>query len=726
MAEPGDSVDSQVAVLYASQTGTAESISHSIYEDAVKRGFNAQWHVLDDHEKFGFNQLRTVVFVVSTTGDGDPPDNSTRFWRVLRRATKGKPDAYKHLRYAILGLGDTNYSNFCNTAQRLDRQLSEAGATAFYPKGLADDATGLDDVVEPWIENLWPALQRVAACGGDQAGQTAGEDAAAPAGEKTAEKADGDQGIEQALAGMAIRDGTEAPAAAAAQALLLDFRPLTELKSFTGVARASAPVCTTVYTDAAPAATAAADPACPPWHAELSAVSDDPALTPFLATIQQSSLLTAPTALKRTLLVDLELPQPRDGGGWRAGDAFNIYAPNNAALVSALVARLGVTAADAQRPLRLEQRDPAIALPAHLQRFAESPASLRDILTWTIDLCSLPRKPLLRALAEHCADAADRQRLLFLCSREGAPTFNALRSQVPTTLDILHAFPSCAPPVARLLELLPQLAPRSYSICNAPPAAHWRIAFNVVEYELEVVDPFSDTEDAARICRRGVCTPWLEHLPPGTRILVAQRPNLNGFHLPAHNGTPDPRPVLMVGPGTGVAPFIGFLEQRAQELRQHAAAPPLTWLFFGCRDSNLDYLFKDQIQAQLDSGVLTRLSACFSRDPDARQRLGAEKYVQDAMLARQDEIADLMLNQNAMLFVCGDAKGMGKDVNDAMAAILCNYVEKHPQLVRPLLVALPASKMPVDLDATSLTKPQALQVLMQWSTQKRYVRDLWA
>ncbi|KAJ2902238.1 hypothetical protein GGI21_004583, partial [Coemansia aciculifera] len=164
-------VDSQVVFLYGSQTGNAESISYSMYEAAVKRGFSAKWHVLDDHDKIGFNDARTVVFVVSTTGDGDPPDNSARFWRVLRKATRGKEGAYSHLRFAILGLGDTNYSNFCNTAQRLDKQLLEAGATAFYPKGLADDGTGLEEVVEAWIEGLWPALARVAHCNSAEASE---------------------------------------------------------------------------------------------------------------------------------------------------------------------------------------------------------------------------------------------------------------------------------------------------------------------------------------------------------------------------------------------------------------------------------------------------------------------------------------------------------------------------------------------------------------------------
>ncbi|KAJ2850771.1 hypothetical protein IWW36_001666 [Coemansia brasiliensis] len=725
MPHTSNYIDSQVAILYASQTGNAESISYNIYEDAVKRGFSASWHVLDDYEKFKFNELRTVVFVVSTTGDGDPPDNSARFWRVLRKATRSNTSAYSHLRFTILGLGDTNYSNFCNTAQRLDKQLLAAGATAFYPKGLADDATGLEETVEPWIDGLWPALAQVAQCS----------------------QQDVDQATDQ-LSKLDVSTDAQEPEATKvqiSQPLLLDFQHMAQLTSITGVPRASAPVCSVVYVDEKSPrdiSSGAVDMvSCPPWYKDLlNSNCNDPSLTPFISTIVSAKQITAPEALKRTLVMDLELSDTDSQhvkGCWRAGDAFNIYAPNDTALVAAIIAKLGIKAHDAQRPLHLEKKDAKMELPAHLRRFTTAAASIQDILLWSVDLSSLPRKPLLRALAEYCSENSDRQRLLYLCSKQGLKTFEALRAHMPTILDLLHAFPSCTPPPERLIELLPPLAPRSYSICNAPQmdATKWRIAFNVVEYELEIEDPFSRSEDSSsaapalhRVSRRGVCTPWLEQLAKSgskSRILVAKRPNLNAFHLPALADIPQ-RPVLMVGPGTGVAPFIGFLEQRFKELQQSADAAPFTWLFFGCRSSVLDYLFKADIQQFVDNKTLSRLSVCFSRDSDARAQLAAEKYVQDAMLKHADEIADLMLNQNALLFVCGDAKGMGKDVNDALATIVCMYAAKHPHIIPSLLESLPKSKLPVDLDASQLSKAQALQVLMQWSVQKRYVRDLWA
>ncbi|KAJ2030209.1 hypothetical protein H4S03_007138 [Coemansia sp. S3946] len=734
-----DFVDSQVTFLYASQTGNAESISYSMYEEAAKRGFNAKWHVLDDHEKFGFNEVQTAVFVVSTTGDGDPPDNSARFWRILRKATRGKSMAYSHLRYAILGLGDTNYSNFCNTAQRLDKQLLEAGATAFYPKGLADDGTGLEEVVESWIEGLWPALARVAQCAPCEAAEagvsseadaeaavslevevSGSSEAAAPADLGAEASGSPEAGaLSAGLAGLALDSNTSTSNSSGAhQPLVLDFRAMESLKAITGTPRVPSAVCEMAPVDGSAEKNTpplAKDLACPPWYAALTEDSwDDASLAPFLATLQSTTQLTSSEALKRTLLVELSLSgADHVHGSWQAGDSFNIYAPNDEGLVRALLERLSVSADEGRRPVALRKRDAGIELPTHLARFASAPASLFDILLWACDVCAAPRKQTLRALADHCTEIVDRDRLLFLSSRQGGAVFDELRRQAPTTLDLLQAFPSCRPPAERLLELLPPLAPRSYSICNAPTAAadKWRFAFNVVEYCIQVEGPDASTLE---LPRRGVCTPWLERLPCAQRILVAKRRNVSEFRMPAG---PDQRPVIMVGPGTGVAPFIGFLEQRAQQLATAAAtgvspeAAPLMWLFFGCRSRLHDFLFSTQLEQWQAEGVLSRLSTCFSRDS-----LSGPKYVQHAMAQHEDELMHLLLAQNALLYVCGDAKGMGKDVNDALADMLCRYSVKHPEYFDVL----------ADVDTKQLSKVQALQVLMRWSTERRYLRDLWA
>ncbi|KAJ2816508.1 hypothetical protein FBU31_006550, partial [Coemansia sp. 'formosensis'] len=485
------------------------------------------------------------------------------------------------------------------------------------------------------------------------------------------------------LAGLTLDSDPSISNTNAPQPLVLDFRAMESLKAISGAPRVPSAVCeiSPVDVSAECSAPLAENLACPPWHTALTGVDlgdDDASLVPFLATLQSTTQLTSPEALKRTLLVELSLGGANHvHGSWQAGDSFNIYAPNDEILVKRLLERLTVGAEEAHRPVAIRKRDAAaIELPAHLARFATAPASVFDILMWSCDVCTAPRKQTLRALADHCTEAIDRDRLLFLSSRQGVAVFDELRRQAPTTLDLLYSFPSCLPPVERLLELLPPLAPRSYSICNAPNAAAaaadtWRFAFNVVEYCIQVEGPDATT---LPLRRRGVCTPWLERLLYGQRILVAKRRNTSEFRMPA---APDQRPVIMIGPGTGVAPFIGFLEQRAQELTAAGVSPeaaPLMWLFFGCRNRLHDFLFRPQLEQWQSKGILGRLSTCFSRDS-----LDGPKYVQHVMAQHEDELMGLLFTQNALLFVCGDAKGMGRDVNDALADMLCRYSLNHPE-----------------------------------------------
>merc|ERR1711936_1074972 len=100
------------------------------------------------------------VIISSTTGDGEQPENVIKFWRKLRPKSL-ECDYLAHMSYTILGLGDTNYNNFCNAPKALHRRLTELGARTFYPPDWADDGTGLEIVVEPWLENLWEAVEKL-------------------------------------------------------------------------------------------------------------------------------------------------------------------------------------------------------------------------------------------------------------------------------------------------------------------------------------------------------------------------------------------------------------------------------------------------------------------------------------------------------------------------------------------------------------------------------------
>lgn len=145
-------------VLYASQQGRAEQVARELHEESVKRGLSLDLKCMDE---IGSSFLVTVpgvyVLVVSSTGDGEIPDNGLSFYKWLETQEEGELFGTK---YALLGLGDSNYFKYQCAPKRFDRLLDALGAISLVPRGAADEQEGLDKVIKPWMEELWAPLQQ--------------------------------------------------------------------------------------------------------------------------------------------------------------------------------------------------------------------------------------------------------------------------------------------------------------------------------------------------------------------------------------------------------------------------------------------------------------------------------------------------------------------------------------------------------------------------------------
>ncbi|KAF8936006.1 hypothetical protein BGZ52_000031 [Haplosporangium bisporale] len=712
-----------LTVFFASQTGNAESISRSIHEQAQERGFKSGHYVLNDHAKVDWEKEECLVFVVSTTGDGDPPDNSTKFWRHLRKL---KGTGLTKAKYAILGLGDTNYDNFCQTAKRLDTKLQELGASPFYPRGLADDATGLEETVDPWIKNIWPALAHQVVStptihdlpkphltveetkivkeiiehesqttAPSSTPKTAATSAIVIGSYDNHPVAPPVESLSRRMDVLSVSSPTARIEPAAGNTIRIDFSSMANHSNLTALPRV--PNANLIITQHETAPPAGSNPCNVPSFIQ--------APTPlFSAKINSVQCLTPDDALKRTLSIEFGFD---DDVEYAPGDSFGIWAPNDESLVRGVLSTLGVKDEDLNKPVKLEGE----GIPSHLQPIQS--ASLLDIFRYAVDLTTSTKKANIRLFADHATDLAEKQKLMFMSSKQGADLFNELRAQGPTLLDILHTFPSVKIPVARVIEALPPLQPRYYSITSSPMAKNghhrWSCAFNVVQYELPV-----------GVKRRGVCTPWLDDLSGNVsfgkpvsaglssiRVPMFIKPNETKFNLPVDTT----KPVIMIGPGTGVAPFMGFLEHRAEQRRIKKRLVNIgsgsrqhlddlfgeMWLFFGCRHRDRDWLFRQQMEEYRSDGVLTQLHVAVSREEDVPN---SAKYVQDLIRKESKKVWDLLHRKSALIYVCGDAKGMAKSVHDELLALLIEH--------------------------GGYEKMAAIMELNKWAQEKRYLRDLWA
>ncbi|OCT76208.1 hypothetical protein XELAEV_18031404mg [Xenopus laevis] len=419
----------------------------------------------------------------------------------------------------------------------------------------------------------------------------------------------------------------------------------------------------------------------------------------FNVSITQAKELTSADAVKTALMLELDISNT--SFQFQPGDSFSIICPNPRREVEKLLEKLNLSEKKCCQVL-LGIKPGTKKKGASVPGYIPERCSLQVIFTWCLEIRAVPKKAMIRALVEHTSDATEKRRLQELCSKQGSSDYNHfIRDNSISILDLLNAFPSCNPPLNLLIEHLPKLQARPYSAASSPLYHPGKVhfVFTVVEF------PTCPDRPAPR---KGVCTGWLaelvSHMYDPTdgkkvftpKISIFARPSTT-FQLPR-----DPSvPILMIGPGTGIAPFIGFLQHR-EKLKQQNKERIFgeTWLFFGCRSHENEYLFRQELRHFTESGILTYLKVCYSRDPPINAGAVSPKYVQDFLKICSSDVARVLVKENGSIYVCGDAKNMAKDVNDALADIL---------------------SMELNMD-----KLEAMKTLAVLRDQKRYLQDVWS
>ena len=336
--------------------------------------------------------------------------------------------------------------------------------------------------------------------------------------------------------------------------------------------------------------------------------------TPYQSAVLVNELLTAPGSEKETRHIELDL---EDGMTYTPGDAVGILPENRREVVDEVLQALHMRGDERV----LDHYKVEIDLDEALRTRLAIGKLERGRITQMNKLA--PDHEGLKALAgsENKARAEE-----YCYGRE--------------FIDLLHEFPGVITAPQQLFQVLARLTPRMYSIASSQAlhADNVQTTVRVVRY------------DAHGRNRQGLASGHLgERAPVGGTMPIFLHANGN-FRLPEDSSAP----VIMVGPGTGIAPFRAFLEER-----QATGAPGENWLFFGEQRRSLDFLYQNELEAMHTDGVLTHLDTAFSRDQ------AKKVYVQDRMQERAAELY-AWLERGAFFYVCGDATRMAKDVELAL------------------------------------------------------------
>jgi cytochrome P450 / NADPH-cytochrome P450 reductase len=343
---------------------------------------------------------------------------------------------------------------------------------------------------------------------------------------------------------------------------------------------------------------------------------------------------------RSTRHIEVQLPP---GIGYRVGDHLSVVPRNDPALVDQVARRFGFLPAD---QIRLQ-----VAEGRRAQLPVGDAVSVGRLLTDFVELQQVATRKQIQIMSENTRCPMTKPKLLSYVGDDAAST-ERYRAEIlgkrKSVFDLLEEHAACELPFHAYLEMLSLLAPRYYSISSSPSVDPSRCSVTAAVVE----GPAS----SGRGVYKGICSNYLAGRRASDTIHATVRETKAGFRLPDDASVP----IIMIGPGTGLAPFRGFLQERAARKAKGASLGP-AMLFFGCRRPDQDFLYADELKAFAANGV-TELHTAFSRSE------GPKTYVQHLVAAQKDKVWSLIDN-GAIIYVCGDGGKMGPDVKAALVAI---------------------------------------------------------
>ena len=608
-----------VDLVYGSNQGTCQDLIETLSSGAAARGLEVCLRTLDDlidelEEEASMNpeqqktlKIRTLVICVSTY-NGAPPDNAARFFSALAaRASAGSGDL-SHVEFAVFGSGNSNWmGTFGKIPKQIDANLAALGAECIVPTTVGDEdlPSGVQVAFEAFSTLLWPMLGMPVTLNTSNE-QQLGASWVEASGSKGKKEDNKDKDVDD---------------------------PTIQMEPDRFVVRR-------VMGSQKPE---------PPAEDAVKRSTEASAVLPERRVLMNHEL-QAEGSERSTRYIELEL---LPGESYEAGDHFEVQPLMSASVVTEFALAVGLNPSD-RFILRVADDQPARLLPAFARHGAIS--TVEDALRH-MDCTASPSQSGMLRISERATDVEEKKRLrgMALPYQTHLERYHSYVGEPCRTLpEILADFPSVMLSLADVLEILHPLRARFYSVSSSP---------TVLPNAVSLCVGVAQAKTLTGRVHNGVCSSYLAASTIGDH--VRGRPRTSTFRLPP----PAPATsIIMCCAGTGLAPFRGFLQELEVRYSEQSPAslekqPAL--LFFGCRNSEIDFIHRNELETWQAKGLVT-LHTAFSRENDKKK-----VYIQDKMSEAGKHLWDLLANQGASIMLCGDARTMAKSVQARLRDIAC-------------------------------------------------------
>ncbi|KAI5811291.1 hypothetical protein DFH27DRAFT_589178 [Peziza echinospora] len=613
--------DRVLLILYGSETGTAQDFAQELGRAAERFRFDTRVLAMNDVDLKLFLQCPLVVFVTSTTGQGDMPANMMSFWKFLLRR-KLPPSLLQGLQFTTFGLGDSTYVNFNWAVKKLHKRILQLGGNEVFARGEGDEqhSEGLDGAFIPWSANLFKTLL---------------------------EKYPLPPGLQ------AIPDSQPLP-----PKYVLEFDG-----DSTGISASN----------------------------EASTEVHIPRPGSKIATLQHNTRVTPQTHFQDSRHIKFSTDEPIS---YSPGDVLSLHPQNIPEDVAEFLALQGWDEI-ADRPLKIVptayllslSETSKLPIPQPLIAAPVSPLTLRTLLTHHLDITAIPRRSFFSYIANYTDNELHKERLLEFINPEFIDELWDYTTRPRRTIvEVLQEFGSVKLNWKEALlgeSGIGLMRERLFSIASSQrgfstPATiedesiingTCRLSLDEdsipLTHSVELLVAVVKYQTILKKPRTGLCTRWLTSLKPGNKVNIIISPNSAGTGFSSKTLSDElSRPVVMIGPGTGVAPMRSLAWERLQMGKTEGRDVGEMVLLYGCRNKDADYYFKDEWEAwQKDSHGRRKVFVAFSRDQKQK------RYVQHLVRENSAIIYRLLHDQEGIVYVCGSSGRMPQSVREALIDI---------------------------------------------------------